>query len=263
MNGIQQRIRENGFFLGSWVSSGSPSVAEMLASLGFDFLTIDIEHSPINLPQAHALFQAIKAGNPDCAPLVRLSGVDYAETKRYLDAGAIGVIAPLVNTPAQAEQVVKAVKYPPLGERGLGFVRANMYGLQIDGSTEIANERLFTCIQIEHTKGVENIDAILSVPGLDAVFIGPYDLSASLGLPGDFNHPVVVEAMEKVLHVCINRNIIAGIHVVQPDVKKVIERIDQGYRMIAFSLDLTMMANTASKALKELSHLSINASTKG
>lgn len=252
MTALRKKVEQNGLILGSWISSGSSSAAEMLASVGFDFLTIDIEHSPVNVPLAQTLFQAIAAGNADCAPLVRLSGVDYAETKRYLDAGAAGVIAPLVNTREQAEQVVRAVKYPPVGDRGLGYVRSNMFGLRIEGSTEEANKSSFVCVQIEHIEGVNNIESILSVEGLDAVFIGPYDLSASLGCPGDFMNPAVIEAMELILQACVAHKTIAGIHVVEPNIEKAKERITQGYKMIAYSLDLTMMANIAVEAIKAL-----------
>ncbi|GAB6094258.1 aldolase/citrate lyase family protein [Desulfatiferula olefinivorans] len=227
--------------LGSWINTASPVAAELMARSGFDFLTVDAEHSPVDLPQAHALFQAIRSGNPDCAPLVRLAGNVYAETKRYLDAGAEGVIAPFINTPEQAMELVQAVKFPPEGRRGVGFCRANDYGLCLNDSVERANFQTFVCVQIEHVDALDRIDDILSVPGVDAAMIGPYDLSASMGITGQFDHPDMKAATGKIVNACLTHTVIPGIHVVQPDAGEAAMRFAEGYRFIAYSLDITML----------------------
>ena len=128
---IKKKITQQEIIIGSWVNTASPIVAELMASCGFDFLTVDLEHSAVDLPLTQQLFQAIKSGNKDCSPLVRLANHNYFEIKRYMDAGAAGVIAPLINTPEQAKEVVSAVKYPPHGARGVGFCRANKYGMRL------------------------------------------------------------------------------------------------------------------------------------
>ncbi len=238
--------------IGSWINSASPVIAEIMSESGFDFLVLDAEHSAIDVPQAQVMFQAIKAGNPDCFPMVRLPGNDYAETKRYLDAGAMGIIAPLINSADEARELVRSVKYPPLGERGVGYGRSHSYGFEFDSYMAIANKNTIVCVQIEHIKAVENIDEIFSVPGVDAAFIGPYDLSASMGITAKFDNPEYIAAWEKILNKCVQHDIVPGIHVVQPDYKESIEKINKGFSMIAYSLDITIIGTQCRSALKKI-----------
>lgn len=252
MANIRQLLKEDRPAIGSWINSASPIVAELMASTGFDFLTVDVEHSAVDLVQTQALFQAIKSGNPNCAALVRLAGNSYADTKRYLDAGAAGVIAPLINTAEQARELVRSVKYPPAGMRGVGFCRANGYGMHLKESVASANDETFVCVQIEHIEAVRNIDEILRVTGIDAVIIGPYDLSASLGLTAQFDHPEMVASVDAIGDACKRHGVIAGIHVVQPDVADAVRRYKEGYRFIAYSLDITMLMNACMHGLSEI-----------
>ncbi|KPK64943.1 MAG: hypothetical protein AMK73_04445 [Planctomycetes bacterium SM23_32] len=252
MKNLRRELQAGRPVVGSWIDTCSPVVAELMAAAGFDFLTVDAEHSGADVTAAHALFQAVRSGNADCVPVVRLPGSDYATTKRYLDAGAAGVIAPLVNTPQQAEAVVAAAKYPPEGRRGVGFCRANMYGLRFEEAVASANDATLVCVQIEHTDAVECIDEILSVPGVDAVFIGPYDLSASLGITGQFDHPDMARATRRVLEAAARGGVAAGIHVVQPDTDEVARRIEEGYRLIAYSLDVTMLIHECRSGLSAI-----------
>lgn len=252
MRDIRKVLQDGSVAIGSWINTASPIVAELMAAAGFDFLTVDAEHSAVDVPQAQVLFQAIRAGSPDCAPLVRLPGNDYAITKRYLDAGGVGVIAPLINFPEQARELVRAVKYPPEGERGVGFCRANMYGMHFDEAIADANDQTLVCVQIENIEGVRNIDETLSVPGVDAVFIGPYDLTASMGITAQFEHPDTQKAMRRILEACKRHGIVPGIHVVQPDVAEVVRRYKEGYRLIAYSLDITMLHRACVDGLAEI-----------
>lgn len=249
MTTLRQQLKQGSPVIGSWINSASPIVAELMAATGFDFLTVDVEHSAVDLVQTQILFQAIRSGNPHCAPLVRLAGNSYADTKRYLDSGAAGVIAPFINTPDDARELVRAVKYPPVGMRGVGFCRANTYGMRLAEAVASANDELFVCVQIEHVEGVRNIDEILSVPGIDAVMIGPYDLSASMGLTAQFDHPQVTGAIDAIGAACSRHGITAGIHVVQPDVADAVKRYREGYRFIAYSLDITMLMNACRDGL--------------
>ena len=252
MNSLRHILRNDQCAIGSWINTVSPVAAELMSAAGFDFLTVDAEHSAVDVAGAQSLFQAIRSGNPDCAPLVRLPGIDHDVIRRFVDAGATGVIAPLVNSPEQARGVIRAVKYPPEGDRGVGFCRANMYGMDFDRATAAANDETFVCVQIEHIKAVENIDEILSVPGLDAVFVGPYDLTASMGVTAQFEHSDVQEAMQRILGACQENGIVAGIHAVQPDVAEVLRRIEEGYRFIAFSLDIVMLQRACVDGLAEI-----------
>lgn len=242
-------LRSGKPLIGSWINSGSPVVAELMAQFGFDFLCVDVEHSAVDLPQTQQLFQAIRSGNPECAAFVRLHGVDYAFAKRYMDAGARGVIGPLVTTREEAELLVAATKYPPMGRRGVGFCRANRYGPDLPGECERANQESLVAVQIEDIKAVEAIDQILSVEGIDAAFIGPYDLSASMGLTGQFDHPDYVAARDQVLAGCLRHQVSPGIHVIKPNPEEVLERIHEGYRLIAFSLDITMITEACASGM--------------
>ncbi len=243
MKNVKEVIRKNGCAVGSWINTASPIVAEILSGSDFDFLVVDAEHSAVDIEKSVLLFQAIAAGNGECIPMVRLPGNVYSETKRYLDAGAMGVIAPLINTAAGAKELVESVKYPPLGKRGVGYGRSHAYGFQFDRYMSRANDDTFVCVQIEHVDAIPNLDAIFSTKGVDAAFIGPYDLSASMGLTAQFDHKRYVEASTAILRKCRDHGIIPGIHVVQPDVNEVLKRIDEGFQFIAYSLDITILGH--------------------
>ncbi|MEJ2581089.1 MAG: aldolase/citrate lyase family protein [Acidobacteriota bacterium] len=249
---LRQRLDDGRCVVGSWLNTVSAVSAELMSSAGFDFLTVDAEHSAVGVTGAQTIFQAICAGNPDCAPLVRLPGTDHDTIRRFMDIGAAGVIAPFVNSAEDADAVVRAVKYPPEGSRGVGFCRANLYGSDFERAIETANDASFVCTQVEHIDAVENIDEILSVPGLDAVFIGPYDLTASMGLTAQFDHPDYLEAIGHVLEACQQHGAVAGIHCVQPDVSEVFRRIDEGFRFIAYSLDIVMIQRACADGLAEI-----------
>ncbi len=249
---LRQRLRRGETVIGSWINSGSPIIAELMAACGFDFLCVDVEHSAVDLPQTQQLFQAIRSGHPDCAAMVRLHGVDYALVKRYLDAGASGVVAPLVRTREEAMLLVEATKYPPQGLRGVGFCRANAYGMRLADECARANDEILLVVQIEHIEAVRNIDAILSVPGIDSAFIGPYDLTASMGITGQFDHPDYLAARDTILKACQSHNITPGIHVVPPVPEQAKARIAEGYRFLAYSLDITMLATACTEGLAAL-----------
>lgn len=249
---LRQRMRVGETLIGSWINSGSPIIAELMAACGFDFLCVDVEHSPVDLQQTQQLFQAICSGRPDCAAIVRLHGVDYAFVKRYLDAGARGVVAPLVRTRAEAELLVQATKYPPQGLRGVGFCRANSYGLRLADECARANDEIFLAVQIEHIDAVRSIDAILSVSGIDAVFIGPYDLTASMGITAQFEHPDYLAARAAILAACRRHGVAPGIHVVQPDAAQARARLAEGYRFLAYSLDITILTAGCTEGLAAL-----------
>lgn len=238
--------------IGSWINTGSPIVGELMAQFGFDFLCVDAEHSAVDLPETQRIFQAIRSGNPACAQFVRLHGVDYSLVKRYMDAGARGLVGPLVTTRAEAELLVQAAKYPPLGKRGVGFCRANQYGTNLAEEFKRANDECVVAVQIEDIRAVENIDEILEVEGVDAAFIGPYDLSASMGLTAQFDHPDYLAARDRILAACKRHKVAPGIHVVQPDPAEVVARLSEGYQVIAFSLDITMLTHLCGESVARL-----------
>lgn len=258
--GLRSQLAEGRVSLGSWINTASPIVAELMSAAGFDFLTIDAEHSPVDVPQVQQLLQAVRSGNPECTPLVRVPGCDYAQIKRFMDAGAAGIICPLVNTADQAREVVAAVKYPEDkggetgagGRRGVGFCRDNGYGARLVDVVAAANRTTLVAVQIEHVAALEEIDAILAVDGVDVAFIGPYDLTASMGITAQFTHPAYLQAKRTILKACGRHGVAPGIHVVQPEPVQVSQAVREGYRFIAYSLDITMLNRACADGLQQI-----------
>jgi len=243
---------EKDFLIGSWINTASPIVAEIMSNCDMDFLVVDLEHSVADYNLSQQIFQAIKAGNPNCVPMVRLPGNDYSVTKKYLDLGAMGVIAPLICTARQAKTLVDSVKYPPLGNRGVGYGRSHGYGFDFDKYMEIANDDTFICVQIEHIDALENLDEIFSIEGIDAMIIGPYDLSASMGITAQFESPKFINAIELIKEKAKEHNILPGIHVVQPNTDEAMKRIKEGYKFLAYSLDITVLGTYYRKGIKTI-----------
>jgi 2-dehydro-3-deoxyglucarate aldolase len=220
------------------------SIAEILASAGYDWVVIETEHTAIDVSEVLRLLIAIEGRG--AIPLVRLAWNDPIQCKAVLDSGAAGVIVPMVNTREDAELAVKMVKYPPVGFRGVGLARAHGYGQTFDDYMRRANAETLLVVQIEHIDAVTNIDEILAVPGIDATFIGPYDLSSSMGIPGQLSHPDVVAARQRVLDATIAKGLTAGIHLVHPDRvgTELPQCLAQGYRFIALGTDILFLGDS-------------------
>ena len=252
-NLLKSNLQNNQVTIGSWLSIPSPVTAEIMAQAGFQWLVVDMEHSVIDLETMQAMFLALELNK--CIPLVRLSGKDPNQAKRVLDAGAYGIITPMVNTVEEAERMVHSVKYPPWGKRGVGLARAQGYGMKFDDYMEHFNEHSIVIIQIEHKEAVENIDAILSVKGIDGIFIGPYDLSGSYGIPGKLNNPLIVEAEQIVLDAANKYGIPAGIHVVHPDAECLMENVKKGFKFIAYGTDMLFLATSCAREMKDINKI--------
>jgi len=248
---LKQRLKDRSFTIGSWITLGHPEIAEIMAAAGFDWLTIDMEHSAITLQQAQHLIQVIELAG--CTPLVRVGNNDPNIIKRVMDAGAHGVIVPQVNSQAEAENAVKSVKYPPQGFRGVGLGRAQGYGTDFEKYKTWNSTQSIVIVQIENILAVKEINNILSVPGVDGFIVGPYDLSASLGIPGQFDHPEFLDAMQQIHTAMKNhKGVSAGFHVVPPEPGQLKEKIRQGYSFIAYSLDSLFLAEICRRDLKEI-----------
>lgn len=241
---IKEKLARGEATLGSWMSMAHVSIAEILASAGYDWVVVETEHTAIDVSEVLRLLIAIEGRG--AVPLVRLAWNDPVQCKAVLDSGAAGVIVPMVNTKAEAEMAVRAAKYPPDGFRGVGLARAQGYGETFASYVERANADTLVVLQIEHIDAVRNIDEILSVPGIDATFIGPYDLSMSMGLPGQLTHPDVVHARERVLAATLERGLTAGIHLVHPDraAADLPHYLAQGYRFIALGTDILFLGDS-------------------
>ena len=227
--------------IGSWLQLADPAIAEMMASAGFDWLTIDLEHTSTSVADMGRLIRVIDLAG--CRPLVRLSAHDPAQIKRALDAGARGIIAPMVNTADEARRIVDASRYPPRGSRGVGLARAQGYGTDFEAYRVGDATDVVVLPQIEHVDGVANLEAILDVEGVDGFFVGPYDLSGSLGRPGDFEHPDVKAALAEIDRFVGVDGSVAGIHVVEPDLDELAAALDRGYRFVAFASEMLFLAH--------------------
>ncbi|MDO8581181.1 MAG: aldolase/citrate lyase family protein [Candidatus Omnitrophota bacterium] len=247
---LKQKIKNSELTIGSWITTNSPNIAEVMLKSHFDWLTIDVEHSALTIGDVQHLVRVIElSGTP---ALVRVGENNENLIKRVMDTGATGVIVPMVNTKEDALKAVKAAKYPPVGTRGVGLARAQGYGLEFGKYKNWVNQESIVVIQIEHIEAVNNIEDILQVPGLDAFIVGPYDLSASLGVPGEFEDPRVINALKKVIEASKRFKIPAGFHVIPPDVQAMTRKIDEGYRFVAFSLDTLILGEACQKAMAGL-----------
>lgn len=234
--------------LGSWIQIPSVFTAEMMARSGFDWLAIDLEHGMIDLETAFRLIQVI-----DCSgavPLVRLNVNDESTIRRVMDAGAGGVIVPMVNTAEDARKAVNAVKYPPLGKRSFGLGRAHDFGLGFDEYLQTINDRSIVVIQIEHIDALKNLEQILRVPGIDAIIIGPYDLSGSLGVPGRFDHPGFKEALDKITERVRKSPVALGMHIVHPTEAELRKRQSEGFTFIGLGMDTIFLQEGSRHAVR-------------
>lgn len=232
---LKQKLRNNELTLGSWITIGHPSVAEIMCQTSFDWMVIDMEHSVIDFGMAQTMISVIELSG--ISPLVRVGKNDEVIIKRVLDAGAHGVIVPMVNSRELALQTVDYVKYPPRGKRGVGLARAQKYGTGFDEyKTWLENESIIVA-QVEHIDAIRNFKEIIEVDDIDAYIIGPYDLSASMGYPGEYHRAEVTEAIEHVLSICKAHNKPFGFHVIHPESHLVNEKIELGCTFIAFSID--------------------------
>lgn len=244
---FRERLQKGELLIGTMVTLGYPEVGEIMAGAGFDWLFLDGEHSPMTPAAMQGVMQGAGKEMP-C--LVRLAAGDEVSIKKGLDIGAAGVIVPMVNTAEQAAQVVRWAKYAPQGTRGVGLGRATGYGQTFQAYLDHANQETAVVVQAEHIEAVENIADIIQVPGVDAVLIGPYDLSASMGLIGQVTHPDVQEAIGRVTQACLEAHVPLGIiGVTAAAVRPFIER---GFTLIVAGVDTLLLGAGAREIVEQL-----------
>ena len=244
---FRKRLLSKARLTGTIVTLPCPQIAELLSRCGFDWLFIDGEHGPLSIGDIQLLLQAAQ---PHCPCLVRLAANDDVHVKQALDAGADGIIAPLVNDADTARRVVAMAKYPPRGRRSVGIGRAQAYGDAFADYVARANEQLAVVVQVEHVDAVANIDAILEVTGIDGVFVGPYDLSASMGKPGRLDDADVQAQIEAVRQACLARSVALGIFGV--DAVAVKPFVESGYTLLAVGMDTLLLGRSARGVLSEI-----------
>jgi 2-dehydro-3-deoxyglucarate aldolase len=245
---LKTKLKNNQLTIGSWITIGNSSVIEIMATAGFEWLCIDMEHTSIDLATAKMLITTIHAN--DMKALVRVSKNEEVAIKKVMDMGADGVIVPMVKSKEDAQTAIDYVKYPPIGKRGVGLYRAQNYGIGFDEYKKWVEEEAVIIAQIEHIEAVNNIEEIIDSDGIDGVIIGPYDLSGSMGYPGEYHRSDVKDAIAKVLRVCKEKNFPSGFHVIESDPHKLQERIDEGCTFLAYSLDFFFLGDSARAGMK-------------
>ena len=234
INNIRKLLSTNNLSIGSWLQIPHSSVAEILGKSGYDWVAVDLEHGSIGIQQLPDLFRALELGGT--LPLARLAQGSPKDCQQVLDAGAGGVIVPMVENAEELILVRDACRWPPAGKRGVGFSRANLFGKNFESYSKESQEP-FLVAMIESILAVDNLEEILLVKGLDAILIGPYDLSASMGIVTQFDNPEFKEMMNKIRSLCSTANIPCGVHVVKPSQEELQQRINEGDRFLVYSAD--------------------------
>lgn len=249
MNDLRARIARGETTFGSWLNLASEAAAEIMADAGFDWLAIDMEHTTTPFRTTEAMIRIIESRG--VAPLVRVGANDPLHIKYVMDAGAAGVIVPMIETAEAARAAVSAVKYPPVGTRGVGIGRAHRYGTEFDSYVSTINDQSVVIVQVEHHRGIKALAEIQAVAGVDATMIGPYDLSASVGKPGKFDDPAVAALLAEYEAVSRASDRVMGYHVVHPDRDVVAARLRAGYRLIGVSVDFLFLGSACRNAVAD------------
>ena len=246
-NQMKRDLKAGKTLFGAFVTAPSAEVVEVLAIAGYDFAIIDTEHTATGIETAVDMIRGAEAfGMPT---IVRVPDDTPKNISRYLDVGAYGMMVPMVHTPEQAEGIVRAMKYPPEGIRGMSGGRGTRWGRVAD-YRKVANEEYMVTVMCESKQGLENIRKTVRIPGIDAVFIGAYDLSQSLGVPGETTHPLVEEAVAEILAACQEAGVIPGI--VSPDVNLARRRAQQGFRFITVLDDMAFFMDCVEDRLNRV-----------
>lgn len=245
-NSVKRKLARGEIAAGAWISSGSPNSLDLLRNFAFDWFVFDMEHSPISIETVSHMVQVLNGS--EATPLVRVSLIDQGLFKSALDSGAQGLVVPLVNTVEEAERAVRFCKYPPRGIRGVAGSKASDYGLTLGKYIRNANDETMLIAQIETPQAVEEIKGIAAVDGVDVAFVGPSDLTMTLGLLDDRANPRVVEAMMKVVKACDDAGKVAG--VMATTIEEATLAVQRGFRFISLASDMKYITMGAQSFLE-------------
>ena len=250
MNRVRQALLNREVTIGTWIQINHPAVAEVLGNCDYDWIAADCEHTDITIEGFSQITRGLYGRGPE--PFARVRENDVLAIRQVLDAGACGVIVPLVGSAEEARRAVAAAKFPPEGIRGFSFCRGNNYGLDFDEYASKANQEIAVVVMVESKEAVDNIDEILDVDGVDGVFIGPYDLSGSHGIPGRTGDLLVQQGCQKVLKACQKAKKSAGLHVVIPTSENIERALSDGFTFIAVGADIVYLNQASRNALDEV-----------
>lgn len=232
---IKEKLKNGKVTIGSWIQIPSPAIAEIMGFSGYDWIAIDLEHGAFSISDLPQMIRAIELGG--AVPFARIAQIDKKDIKHALDSGAKGIIFPMVESADQLREAVSWSLYPPKGKRGVGHSRANLYGKRFDEYIHDIDDKLILVAQIEDIKAVDGLNDILKVSGLDAIIVGPYDLSGSMGLTAEFENPEFINVIEKIRELAKRYKVPMGLHIVQPDEHQLQKKIHEGYQFIAYGTD--------------------------
>ncbi len=247
MNKLKESLANNRVTYGTWIQIPHPSIIEIIASSSqssnsrrkFEWMCIDMEHGAIDIESMTNLIRTIEKF--DITPVVRVPKNDSVWIHRALDAGAKGLVIPMIKNDTGASEAVSEAFYPPLGKRSFGYSRANVYGADFEDYIGSANDEISVIIQIEHIDAINQLDFILDVKGIDATFIGPYDLSGSIGVAGDFENSKYQDALSTYISKSKEHSVPRGIHIVRPTSEKIKFTVNVGYKMVAIGTDAVFL----------------------
>ncbi len=234
-NIVLEKMAKGEVALGGWVMSNSVVAAEIMAQAGFSWVCVDGEHSQAGKETTVNMFRAIECHGAE--PFVRISHNDEVEIKKYLDMGARGIIVPMIKSHQEVKQAISAIKYAPEGSRSFALPRCTGYGEWSDEYYRKANQETMIIIMIEHIDALQDLDEIFSCKDIHAILVGPYDLSGSMNIPGDFENPVFIDALELIRQKAANHCIMMGYHEVHPTAGKINALIKNGVKFIACGMD--------------------------
>jgi 2-dehydro-3-deoxyglucarate aldolase/4-hydroxy-2-oxoheptanedioate aldolase len=245
---LKEKFANGTNVVSAWLSIGHPAVAEVTAAHGFDFVLIDTEHTAMSLETVENMSRGVGATEGDTETVVRVPSNDAVRIKRVLDIGVSGVMVPMVETAAEARDVVEATRYPPTGIRGVASGRASEYGDDFQEYVETANNSIVTVVQIENSRGINNAADIAATDGIDAVFVGPADLSANFGVFAEWQNERLNEAIERVIDAGDTTGVPVGTIVIDPaDIEM---RVEQGFDYLIVGKDTSHLAS-ANEAVRE------------
>lgn len=247
---LKQALRARRPTLGSWITFPSEATTEIMLRGGFDWLVLDMEHSPIDIAEAARLIRVIDLAG--VSALCRLPSNDPVLAKRVLEAGASGIVVPTVESAEEARKAVASAYYPPKGKRGVGLSRAQGYGQTFDQYRSTIDDWMVVVVMIETAAGVQDVDAIAKTPGIDALLVGPYDLSASLGCIGQLDHPSVAGASQKVSDAARGAGISSGWHIVHFDAATLDRTLAAGHTFLAIGVDMIFLGDTVTRTMKSV-----------
>lgn len=250
-NFVKDKLKSGKTVVGTWSVIPSPTVADILSSAGMDFIIIDAEHGPTSYETAQSMIMACE--NNGCSPLFRVGSDDENLILRALEIGSHGIIVPQIESAEQAKRVLECTKYFPEGHRGYSpFTRACSY-TPLEGHTDISNSNTLTSVIVEGKRGMSNFHKILEIDNLDVVYLGPYDLSQSIGCPGDIENPKVLDAIGICCQLAEEYNVTVGSFV--KDAKYAKFMIDNGVKLLAYRADCDLLHTAANKAVDELNQI--------